>query len=195
MRRSRNRKNIMSKKQKKHCHAGGCAQEACGSAFQYGAGPHYGAGPQYGAGPHVDMGTQNSAANPYGAAPQYGAWAEAGFDPETGMPLGPYSGMGAGYGASNHHHQHSRQQAYAAADSASLLHGVSSFLPSRHTEQFLLGLVLGAGATWVLSDEELRGKLLKAGMKLYANVAGGFEEIKEQMADIRAEVEAERHGD
>ena len=72
---------------------------------------------------------------------------------------------------------------------------MSSYLPSRHADQFLIGLALGAGAAWVLSDEELRGKMLKAGMKLYANVAGGFEELKEQMADIRAEVAAERHGD
>jgi hypothetical protein len=58
-----------------------------------------------------------------------------------------------------------------------------------------MGLMIGAGAAWLLSDEELRGKLIKAGMKLYANVAGGFEELKEQMADIRAEVAAEQHGD
>ena len=47
----------------------------------------------------------------------------------------------------------------------------------------------------VLSDEELRGKIVKSAIKLYAGVAGGFEEMKEQMADIRAEVEAEQHGD
>ncbi|MFT3663429.1 hypothetical protein [Piscinibacter sp.] len=61
------------------------------------------------------------------------------------------------------------------------------------TEQFLLGAAVGAAAAWVLSDAELRGRLLKAGMRLYAGVAGGFEEMKEQMADLKAEVEVERH--
>lgn len=31
-------------------------------------------------------------------------------------------------------------------------------------------------------------------MKLYASLVDGFEEMKEQMADIRAELEAEQHG-
>lgn len=70
-----------------------------------------------------------------------------------------------------------------------------AFLRNRSTEQFLLGALIGAAAAWVLSDEELRGKIVKSAIKLYAGVAGGVEEMKEQMADIRAEVEAERSGD
>ena len=54
--------------------------------------------------------------------------------------------------------------------------------------QFLLGLLVGAGAAWILSDEELRGKVLRTLMKGYAQLAGGVEEIKEQMADIQAEM-------
>jgi len=57
-------------------------------------------------------------------------------------------------------------------------------------QQFLLGSVIGAAATYVLTDEELRGKIMKAAVKLYSNMAGGFEELKEQMADLRAEAEA-----
>lgn len=75
-----------------------------------------------------------------------------------------------------------------------LSQGVSDFLRSRQSEQFLLGALVGAAASWVLSDEELRGKMVKSVMKLYANVGGALEEVKEQMADIRAEVEAERLG-
>ena len=102
-------------------------------------------------------------------------------------------GEGAPYGAS-------LGGAFAAglggamgADSG-LLQGLPEFLRSRQSEQFLLGALLGAGAAWVLSDEELRGKIVKSVMKLYANVGGALEEVKEQMADIRAEVEAERLG-
>ncbi|MCG5517407.1 MULTISPECIES: YtxH domain-containing protein [unclassified Ectothiorhodospira] len=61
-------------------------------------------------------------------------------------------------------------------------------LRGRHSEQFLLGLAIGAGAAWVLSDEETRHKLMKAGIDLYSGVAGGVEELKEQMADIKAEL-------
>ena len=57
--------------------------------------------------------------------------------------------------------------------------------------QFLLGLLLGAGAAWVLSDEELRGKILRTLMKAYGQLMGGVEEIKEQMADIQAEMAEE----
>ena len=76
-----------------------------------------------------------------------------------------------------------------------LLHGLQGIVGARHTEQFILGALIGAGAAWLLSDEALRGKLVKAGMKLYAGIAGGFEEMKEQVADIKAEVEAERFGE
>lgn len=67
---------------------------------------------------------------------------------------------------------------------------LGKLMRARPSEQLLLGLLLGAGAAWVLSDEELRGKLIKGGMKLYASLAGGLEEMKEQVADIRAELEA-----
>ncbi len=59
-------------------------------------------------------------------------------------------------------------------------------------QQLLLGALLGAGAIYVLGDEKLRGKLMKSAMGLYASVLGGIEEMKEQAADIRAEMEA--HG-
>ena len=73
-----------------------------------------------------------------------------------------------------------------------LLHNLQGMVGSRHTEQFILGALIGAAAVYVLGDEEMRSKLVKTGMKLYAGIAGGFEEIKEQMADIRAEVAAEQ---
>ncbi|WP_333874950.1 hypothetical protein [Methylobacter sp.] len=124
----------------------------------------------------------------YTAPPPYGTWQHNGFGPEAGMPGNEYPGMGSGYGAPG----------YGPAGvnpNTDFLQGMSGYLPTRHTDQFLMGLMLGAGAAWILSDEELRGKLIKAGMKFYSGVAGGFEEIKEQMADIRAEVATERHGD
>lgn len=75
------------------------------------------------------------------------------------------------------------------------LHGLQGLVGSRHTEQFILGALLGAAAVYVLGDEEMRAKLVKTAMKLYSGVAGGFEEIKEQMADIKAEVAAEKRSE
>jgi hypothetical protein len=61
------------------------------------------------------------------------------------------------------------------------------------TEQFIIGALVGAGVAYVLADEGLRNKIMKSVMKLYAGLTGGLEEFKEQMADLKAEVEAE-HG-
>lgn len=67
--------------------------------------------------------------------------------------------------------------------------GLAALTPA---QQLLVGVLIGASVAYVLGDEELRGKLLRAGMQLYTGLAGGFEEIKEQMADIQAELAAER---
>ena len=77
------------------------------------------------------------------------------------------------------------------AQSSGLL---ASILPSGRSEQFLLGAAIGAVAAYVLSDEALRGKLMKAGLRLYGEMAGGLEEMKEQVADLKAELAAERSG-
>ncbi|GAB3375548.1 hypothetical protein [Azotobacter armeniacus] len=152
-----------------------------GYGMGYGDMPPYAAGPQYGEG------------GAYGA---YGGGPQQGFDPRDGIYGGAYHhrrgyGYGYGYGAG------APGGGFPGAGlfDAGLLQGMPAFLQSRNAEQFLLGAVLGVTAAWVLADEELRGKLIKAGMKLYAGVAGGFEEMKEQMADIKAEVATERHGE
>jgi len=75
-----------------------------------------------------------------------------------------------------------------------LLGGLGDLLPSKRSEQFLLGAVLGAAAAYVLSDEELRGRIMKSGVKLYSGLVGGIAEMKEQVADIQAEIAAEESG-
>jgi len=67
--------------------------------------------------------------------------------------------------------------------------GLAALTPG---QQLLAGVVIGAAAAYLLGDEQLRGKLIRAGMQLYTGLAGGFEEIKEQMADIQAELAAEQ---
>lgn len=80
------------------------------------------------------------------------------------------------------------------AQNQGFLGGLGSLLPAGRTEQFLLGLALGGVAAYVLSDEEIRGKLFKGAIKAYAGLAGSLAEMKEQMADLQAEVQAEQNG-
>lgn len=77
---------------------------------------------------------------------------------------------------------------------AGLFGGLARILPRGRTEQFLLGAAIGAAAAYVLSDDELRGKLIKSGLQLYTGLMGGLEEVKEQVADIQAEMAAEQDG-
>lgn len=74
------------------------------------------------------------------------------------------------------------------------LGGLGNLLPAGRTEQFLLGLALGGVAAYVASDEEIRGKLFKGAIKAYAGLTGSLAEMKEQMADLQAEVQAEQNG-
>lgn len=75
-----------------------------------------------------------------------------------------------------------------------LFSGLAGMLPGGRNEQFLLGAAVGAAAAYLLSDEQLRGKLMKSGIHLYTDLMGGLAELKEQMSDLQAEVEAERQG-
>lgn len=122
-----------------------------------------------------------------------GDWAE------TGYGQGPYNGFGTmngpgaapGFGPGG---WNGMADAGTAPGATGFLHGLQGLAGSRQTEQFVLGALIGAAAVYVLGDEEMRGKLVRTAMKLYSGIAGGFEEFKEQMADIKAEVEAEQQG-
>ena len=83
-------------------------------------------------------------------------------------------------------------QAMGARNRNGLMNGIADMLPSGSTEQFLLGAAIGAAAAYVLGDEALRGKLMKAGVQLYSNVMSGYLDDKEQLAELQAEVDTER---
>jgi hypothetical protein len=115
-------------------------------------------------------------------------WGDAGYAAMGGMDNG-YGPRGTGgYGAAGP----GMGQATAAGMDGGLMHNLQGLMGSRQTEQFILGTLIGAAAVYVLGDEELRSKLIRTGVRLFTSVAGGIEEIKEQMADIKAEVAAEK---
>ena len=116
--------------------------------------------------------------------------------PSTGFAENGYDG-GYALGGGDGEYAHGVGQGFGAG--APFGKGILSSLglprgfASGQTEQFILGALLGGAAAYVLADEDLRNKLVKSVMKLYAGLSGGIEEFKEQMADLKAEVEAE-HG-
>jgi hypothetical protein len=73
-----------------------------------------------------------------------------------------------------------------------IFNSLNTLLPKGRNEQIPLGLAVGGIAAYVLSDEQIRGKLFKGAIQAYSSVMGGLAEMKEQMADLAAEVEAEQ---
>jgi len=60
-------------------------------------------------------------------------------------------------------------------------------------QQALIWAALGAAAAWVLSDPAIRDKLIRQAIKLYAEMAQGFEEVKAKVAEMKADVDAASH--
>ena len=98
--------------------------------------------------------------------------------------------------ANKHKKRKARTTASVTADNnGGILRGLDNLLPSSKNERFLLGLLIGAGAAYLLNDKNLRGKIIKSAMKLYSGLVGEFEEIKEQVADFKAEFETEQQAE
>ena len=48
-----------------------------------------------------------------------------------------------------------------------------------------------AAAAYVLSNDEMREKIVRSAVRLYSDINGGMAELKEQMADMQAELQAQ----
>jgi hypothetical protein len=59
--------------------------------------------------------------------------------------------------------------------------------PSR-SNRFMKGLLLGAAATYVLSNEEVQRAAIKSAVKAWSTLQGGVEELKERFQDAEAEL-------
>ncbi len=73
-----------------------------------------------------------------------------------------------------------------------ILAGIKKLLPDSASDQFLVGVLIGAGAAYVLSDEQVRRQMIRYALQTYGNVMGGVAELKEQVADIQAEIRVEQ---
>lgn len=88
-----------------------------------------------------------------------------------------------------------RKQIYylsAPPSEKGMLAGIKDLLPDSASEQFLLGLLSGAGAAYVLSNERVRRQIIRYGVQTYSSLVGGLAELKEEAADAQAEIRAKQ---
>lgn len=57
-------------------------------------------------------------------------------------------------------------------------------------DRFLKGLLIGAAATYLLTNESVQRTMIKGAVKAWSFVRGGVEEIKERFHDAEAELHA-----
>lgn len=69
---------------------------------------------------------------------------------------------------------------------------MDNILGTTPNERFFRGLILGAAATYLLTNESAQKAIIKAGIKLYESVVGGIEEVKERIMDAQAEYKAQK---
>lgn len=56
--------------------------------------------------------------------------------------------------------------------------------------RFVRGALIGAAATWLLTNEQVQQAAIRALVRFQASVQGGFEELKERFRDAEAELHA-----
>lgn len=99
----------------------------------------------------------------------------AAINPGIGsMPAQGYFAHGTGYGGYPMYVAPNRQQ------HASLFN-----------ERFLKGLLIGAAAAYILTNENVQRTAIKGAVKAWSLLQGGVEELKERFRDAEAEIRAE----
>lgn len=93
------------------------------------------------------------------------------------MPQQPSQPMNSSYPAQT------MQNPYASRQNSA-----SSSLMS---DRFLKGLLIGAAAAYILTNESVQRTAIKGAVKAWSLMQGGVEEIKERFQDAEAELRAE----
>ncbi len=65
-----------------------------------------------------------------------------------------------------------------------------SLLSGLTTDRFLKGLLVGAAAAYILTNESVQRTAIKGAVKAWTTVQGGLEEVKERFQDAEAELHA-----
>lgn len=60
------------------------------------------------------------------------------------------------------------------------------------SDQFIKGLLIGAGVTYLMSNEKVQQKMVKTVVQGWTMMQGGMEEMKERFRDAEAEIQAEQ---
>ena len=146
--------------------AAGLSPDQAGQAAGYMAGGPWGAGPPPPSNPYYH--------NPHGAAPWQPQAAGSGY----GGPA-PHAGMHAGQPPAD-----ANVPRPAAPPQAG-----NPWWSGLGNERFLGGVLVGAAAAYLLTNEAAQRTMIKAGVKLFGTVAGGVEELKERVMDAKAEMD------
>lgn len=65
------------------------------------------------------------------------------------------------------------------------------FIPEIDTNGFLKGLLIGAGITYIMTNEKAQQALFKAIVKTGTFFQAGVEELKERFEDAKAEIQSQ----
>lgn len=107
--------------------------------------------------------------------------ASAGTMAPAGYPAGAYP-MAAGYAAYGSQPPH-------ALPAATYPPASSPFF-NFSNDRFLKGLLIGAAAAYVVTNEDVQRTAIKGVVKVWSFLQGGLEEIKERFHDAEAELHA-----
>ncbi|MCF7992381.1 MAG: hypothetical protein K9M02_18220 [Thiohalocapsa sp.] len=61
-------------------------------------------------------------------------------------------------------------------------------------DRFVKGLLIGAAAAYLLTNEDVQRTAIKGAVKLWSTLQGGIEEAKERFRDAEAELQASESG-
>lgn len=111
----------------------------------------------------------------------------AGMSPQSAYPGAhqTYTGYGAYYPAGAG--VSPRQQSYDAARPSQPFFNLGN-------DRFVKGLLIGAAAAYLLTNEDVQRTAIKGAVKLWSTVQGGIEEAKERFRDAEAELQASESG-
>lgn len=79
---------------------------------------------------------------------------------------------------------------YAAAPMPRYSASQNSSLFGLTNDRFLKGLIIGAAATYILTNDNVQRAAIKSAVKAWSMLQGGVEEMKERFLDAEAELRA-----